>query len=150
GEWVQGGYQVFCFVFHQRLKAACHYTVAGLCEEVSQDKEIQFSKQTIAAISEITFRHSSKLHAKRSTINLEDVKLLARRSKSLKSCSLFLRMPSDKLTFVANGETAFLSYCSIPNVTLECLSSAFFLFPPLCHASLKCSDTCCTKEQQSL
>ncbi|XP_077787517.1 centromere protein S isoform X1 [Podarcis muralis] len=94
----------------QRLKAACHYTVAGLCEEVSQDKEIQFSKQTIAAISEITFRQceifakdlemfarllqsatrmrstrsaSNPRHAKRSTINLEDVKLLARRSKSL-------------------------------------------------------------------
>ncbi|XP_034974224.2 centromere protein S isoform X1 [Zootoca vivipara] len=76
----------------KRLKAACHYTVAGLCEEVSQDKEIQFSKQTIAAISEIAFRQCEYFakdlemfarHAKRSTVNLEDVKLLARRSKSL-------------------------------------------------------------------
>ncbi|XP_060132214.1 centromere protein S isoform X3 [Zootoca vivipara] len=78
----------------KRLKAACHYTVAGLCEEVSQDKEIQFSKQTIAAISEIAFRQCEYFakdlemfarHAKRSTVNLEDVKLLARRSKSLHS-----------------------------------------------------------------
>ncbi|XP_061456560.1 centromere protein S [Rhineura floridana] len=75
-----------------RLKAAFHYTVACLCEEVAEDKEIQFSKQAIAAISEITFRQCEIFakdlemfarHAKRSTVNLEDVKLLARRSKSL-------------------------------------------------------------------
>uniref|UniRef100_A0A8D0GGS1 Centromere protein S n=1 Tax=Sphenodon punctatus TaxID=8508 RepID=A0A8D0GGS1_SPHPU len=50
------------------------------------------SKQTIAAISEITFRQCDVFakdlemfarHAKRSTINIEDVKLLARRSSSL-------------------------------------------------------------------
>lgn len=40
----------------QRLKAAVHYTVGCLCEEVAEDKDVQFSKQTIAAISEITFR----------------------------------------------------------------------------------------------
>lgn len=40
----------------QRLKAAVHYTVGCLCEEVASDKEVQFSKQTIAAISEVTFR----------------------------------------------------------------------------------------------
>ncbi|XP_053136741.1 centromere protein S [Hemicordylus capensis] len=76
----------------QRLKAAFHYSVACLCEEVAEDKETQFTKQAIAAISEITFRQCELFakdlemfarHAKRSTINLEDVKLLARRSKSL-------------------------------------------------------------------
>lgn len=40
----------------QRLKAAVHYTVGCLCEEVASDKEMQFSKQTIAAISEMTFQ----------------------------------------------------------------------------------------------
>uniref|UniRef100_A0A9L0J641 Centromere protein S n=1 Tax=Equus asinus TaxID=9793 RepID=A0A9L0J641_EQUAS len=40
------------FSYRQRLKAAVHYTVGCLCEEVALDKEIQFSKQTIAAISE--------------------------------------------------------------------------------------------------
>lgn len=40
----------------QRLKAAVHYTVGCLCEEVALDKQVQFSKQTIAAISEVTFR----------------------------------------------------------------------------------------------
>ncbi|KAM8959390.1 centromere protein S isoform 2-T2 [Lycaon pictus] len=80
------------FSHRQRLKAAVHYTVGCLCEDVASDKEVQFSKQTIAAISELTFRqceHFAKdlemfaRHAKRSTINTEDVKLLARRSNSL-------------------------------------------------------------------
>ncbi|XP_013359746.1 PREDICTED: centromere protein S isoform X2 [Chinchilla lanigera] len=80
------------FSSQQRLKAAVHYTVGCLCQEVAADKEMQFSKQTIAAISEITFRQCENFardlelfarHAKRSTINTEDVKLLARRSNSL-------------------------------------------------------------------
>ncbi|XP_077314119.1 centromere protein S [Lithobates pipiens] len=82
----------------QRLKAAVHYTVGGLCQDVAEDKEIQFSKQAIAAISEITFRQCEILisikrfakdlemfarHGKRSTINVDDVKLISRRSRSL-------------------------------------------------------------------
>ncbi|XP_025068044.1 centromere protein S, partial [Alligator sinensis] len=76
----------------ERLKAAVHYNVGCLCQEVAEDQDIQFSKQTIAAISEITFRQCEIFakdlemfarHAKRSTINLDDVKLLARRSSSL-------------------------------------------------------------------
>ncbi|NWS71324.1 CENPS protein, partial [Crotophaga sulcirostris] len=76
----------------QRLQAAVHYTVGSLCQDVAEDKEVQFSKQTVAAIAEITFRQCEIFakdlemfarHAKRSTINTEDVKLLARRSNSL-------------------------------------------------------------------
>ncbi|NXG84792.1 CENPS protein, partial [Stercorarius parasiticus] len=80
----------------QRLKAAVHYTVGCLCQDVAEDKDVQFSKQTIAAISEITFRQCGTevcilseyflilfRHAKRSTVTTEDVKLLARRSNSL-------------------------------------------------------------------
>ncbi|XP_063143116.1 centromere protein S isoform X1 [Rattus norvegicus] len=36
----------------QRLKAAVHYTVGCLCQEVELDKQVHLSKQTIAAISE--------------------------------------------------------------------------------------------------
>ncbi|XP_066492981.1 centromere protein S [Tiliqua scincoides] len=88
----------------ERLQAAFHYTVACLCEEVAEDKEIQFSKQAIAAISEITFRQCEIFakdlemfarHAKRSTINLEDVKLLARRSNSLLR---YITQKSEELT----------------------------------------------------
>ncbi|NXU06814.1 CENPS protein, partial [Buphagus erythrorhynchus] len=79
----------------QRLKAAVHYTVGCLCEEVEEDKDVQFSKQSIAAISDITFRQCGTAalpagcflilcrHAKRTTVTTEDVKLLARRSSSL-------------------------------------------------------------------
>ncbi|NWY99486.1 CENPS protein, partial [Loxia curvirostra] len=78
----------------QRLKAAVHYTVGCLCQEVEEDKDVQFSKQSIAAISEITFRQCGTAglprecfllcrHAKRTTVTTEDVKLLARRSSSL-------------------------------------------------------------------
>uniref|UniRef100_A0A8D2LC50 Centromere protein S n=1 Tax=Varanus komodoensis TaxID=61221 RepID=A0A8D2LC50_VARKO len=49
-------------LFYQRLKAAVHYTVACLCEEVAEDKATQFSKQAIAAISEITFRQCGMTH----------------------------------------------------------------------------------------
>ncbi|KAM4703780.1 centromere protein S [Rhinophrynus dorsalis] len=76
----------------QRLKAAVHYNVGNLCREVADEQEIQISKQAIAAISEITFRQFETFakdlemfarHAKRTTINMDDVKLLARRSRSL-------------------------------------------------------------------
>ncbi|XP_070615431.1 centromere protein S isoform X4 [Erythrolamprus reginae] len=87
-----------------RLKAAFHYTVACLCEEVAEDKNIQFSRQTIAAISEITFRQCEIFakdlemfakHGKRSTVNVEDVKLLARRSNSLLK---YITQKSDELS----------------------------------------------------
>uniref|UniRef100_A0A8C6Y078 Centromere protein S n=1 Tax=Naja naja TaxID=35670 RepID=A0A8C6Y078_NAJNA len=83
----------------QRLKAAFHYTVACLCQEVAEDKNIQFSKQSIAAISEISLRQCEIFakdlemfakHGKRGTINVEDVKLLARRSNSL-----YFQTPAD-------------------------------------------------------
>ncbi|NWH78077.1 CENPS protein, partial [Piaya cayana] len=78
----------------QRLRAAVHYAVCGLCQEVAEDKAVQFSKQSLAAIAELTFRQCGTdtppgcflilcRHAKRSTITTEDVKLLARRSSSL-------------------------------------------------------------------
>lgn len=47
----------------QRLKAAVHYTVGCLCQEVALDKQMQFSKQTIAAISEVTFSQCGKATA---------------------------------------------------------------------------------------
>lgn len=43
-------------VYSQRLKAAVHYTTGLFCQEVAEHKEVEFSKQTIAAIAETTFR----------------------------------------------------------------------------------------------
>ncbi|XP_007900348.1 centromere protein S [Callorhinchus milii] len=76
----------------QRLRAAVHYTVGCLCQEVGEDKGKEFNKQTIAAIAETTFRQCEifaqdlelfSRHGKRSTVNTEDVKLLSRRSTAL-------------------------------------------------------------------
>ncbi|XP_045154135.1 centromere protein S-like [Echinops telfairi] len=75
----------------QKLKATVHRTVDCLCKEVAAEKEMQFSKQTVAAISEVLFacENFAKVlemfarHEKRSTINTDDGKLLARRSHSL-------------------------------------------------------------------
>ncbi|KAM6312856.1 centromere protein S [Podargus strigoides] len=91
-------------LFTQRLRAAVHYTVGCLCQEVGEDKTVRFSKQTIAAISEITFRQCENFakdlemfarHAKRSTVTTEDVKLLARRSSSLLK---YITQKSEELT----------------------------------------------------
>ncbi|XP_028369555.1 centromere protein S-like [Phyllostomus discolor] len=80
------------FSHQQRLKAAVHYTVGCLCSEAAADTQVQLSRQAVAAIAEVTFRQCENFakdlemfarHARRSTINTEDVKLLARRSNSL-------------------------------------------------------------------
>ncbi|XP_054878620.1 centromere protein S [Poeciliopsis prolifica] len=76
----------------QRLKAAVHYTVGRLCRKIGEEHRTEFSRQTIAAIAETTFRECDIFakdleafarHAKRSTVSAEDVKLLARRSSAL-------------------------------------------------------------------
>ncbi|XP_069774585.1 centromere protein S [Narcine bancroftii] len=93
--------------YTQRLRAAVHYNVGCFCEEIGEDKQIEFSKETIAAISETTFRQCANFakdleffakHGKRTTINTDDVKLLARRSKALQN---FITEKCDQL--VANN-----------------------------------------------
>ncbi|XP_028262326.1 centromere protein S [Parambassis ranga] len=88
----------------QRLKAAVHYTVGRLCQKTGQDLRVEFSRQVIAAITETTYRQCDIFakdleafarHAKRSTVSVEDVKLLARRSKAL---SNYIQNKSEELT----------------------------------------------------
>ncbi|XP_060775393.1 centromere protein S [Neoarius graeffei] len=78
----------------QRLKAAVHYTVSKLCQSIAAESEKEISKQAVAAIAEATFRQCEIFaedleafarHAKRHTITVDDVKLLARRSAALSS-----------------------------------------------------------------
>ncbi|CAI5687472.1 unnamed protein product [Oreochromis niloticus] len=105
---------------HQRLKAAVHYTVGRLCQKIGEDHRRQFSRQAIAAIAETTFRQCGRCstnedirslttlldifakdleafarHAKRSTVSVDDVKLVARRSTAL---SIYIQNKSDELT----------------------------------------------------
>ncbi|KAL4622576.1 centromere protein S-like [Arapaima gigas] len=80
------------FSHHQRLKAALHFTVGRLCEDIAGSSRKKFSKELVAAIAETTFRQCDIFakdleafarHAKRTTVNSEDVKLVARRSTAL-------------------------------------------------------------------
>ncbi|XP_022085728.1 centromere protein S-like isoform X2 [Acanthaster planci] len=76
----------------QRLNAAVHYSAGQICEELSQELDVTFSRQFIAVLSEATFKQCAVFatdlehfaqHGKRSVINADDVKLLARRSAPL-------------------------------------------------------------------
>ncbi|XP_036427050.1 centromere protein S [Colossoma macropomum] len=89
--------------YAQRLKAAVHYTVGRLCQQVAADHEKEFSRQAIAALAEITFRQCDIFatdleafakHAKRQTVTVDDVKLLARRSTAL---SNYIQQKSEEL-----------------------------------------------------
>ncbi|MCJ8729419.1 hypothetical protein PDJAM_G00106150 [Pangasius djambal] len=80
--------------YTQRLKAAVHYTVSKLCQSTAAECEKEMSRQVVAAITETTFRQCEIFakdleafarHAKRHTVTVDDVKLLARRSTALSS-----------------------------------------------------------------
>lgn len=45
----------------QRLKAALHYSVGKICEQCEQEANVKYSRESIAAISEATFRYSQTM-----------------------------------------------------------------------------------------
>nr|XP_022327579.1 centromere protein S-like [Crassostrea virginica] len=76
----------------QRLKAALYYTTLKISNELAEEKEVTLSRQVVASIAETTWSQCQQFaedlemfakHAKRSTINADDVKLLTRRSHKL-------------------------------------------------------------------
>ncbi|XP_062613628.1 centromere protein S-like [Saccostrea cucullata] len=76
----------------QKLKAALYYTTLKISDELAEEKEVTLSRQVVASIAETTWNQCQQFaedlemfakHAKRSTINAEDVKLLTRRSQKL-------------------------------------------------------------------
>ncbi|KAM9361636.1 centromere protein S [Symphorus nematophorus] len=88
---------------HLRLKAAVHYTVGLICQKIGEDHRREFSRRAIAAIAETAFRQCDIFakdleafarHAKRSTVSMEDVKLVARRSTAL---SIYIQNKSEEL-----------------------------------------------------
>ncbi|XP_012684833.1 centromere protein S [Clupea harengus] len=87
----------------QRLKAAIHFTTGQICQTIAADCGREFSRQAIAAIAETTFRQCDTFakdleafarHAKRNTINVDDVKLVSRRSTAL---STYIQQKSEEL-----------------------------------------------------
>ncbi|KAK4315820.1 hypothetical protein Pmani_012976 [Petrolisthes manimaculis] len=76
----------------QTLKAAIHFTVGRVCEEIGAEQDLTFSRHVIATLSELTSRqlqtYATDLeafagHAKRTVIAPDDVKLLVRRNPQM-------------------------------------------------------------------
>eukprot|EP00041_Stephanoeca_diplocostata_P003230 m.32925 g.32925 ORF g.32925 m.32925 type:complete len:120 (-) comp14168_c0_seq5:296-655(-) len=81
-------------VTERRLKSAVHYTVGEIIKAaVAEDAELpQFSRKFYKHLSDLTFRQFSTVafdlqsfarHAKRTTVSVDDVKLVSRRSEGL-------------------------------------------------------------------
>ncbi|GFT36787.1 centromere protein S [Nephila pilipes] len=76
----------------EKLQTSVHYAVGKICTDAAESFKVQFSKEFIASVADLAFRQAGIFaedleafakHAKRSTVNTDDVKLLARRSESL-------------------------------------------------------------------
>ncbi|KAF4525255.1 hypothetical protein B566_EDAN012790 [Ephemera danica] len=78
----------------QKLKVSVFNDVRKICEEVGQTTKMSFSRKSMDLISELVWRklkiygedlEAFSKHAKRATINSDDVKLLVRRNASLRA-----------------------------------------------------------------
>ncbi|OWF53187.1 centromere protein S-like [Mizuhopecten yessoensis] len=77
----------------QRLKASVHHTVVRICSELQDDdSKVPINNSVMAAIAETTWRYVQDVtqdlemfakHAKRTTVNADDVKLLLRKCPKL-------------------------------------------------------------------
>ncbi|XP_005109635.1 centromere protein S [Aplysia californica] len=76
----------------QRLKAATYYSIKQISKEVEEDMEVSFNPQILALLNESLHRQTESWaidlenfakHAKRTDVNLADVRLLARRNNTL-------------------------------------------------------------------
>ncbi|XP_031574714.1 centromere protein S-like [Actinia tenebrosa] len=98
--------------YQQRIKAALHYTVGRICEQIEIENGMQYSRQFIAALTETTYRQCESFavdlelfakHAKRTTINRDDVQLLARKSPAL---AKHIKSLSDEIAATNEAEKA--------------------------------------------
>lgn len=80
------------FAQTQRLKAALHYSIGKTYEEVASDHGMKVNREMMAAVTEMVYEqcrlvsHDLELfakHAKRTTVNTDDVLLMCRRNPSL-------------------------------------------------------------------
>ena len=79
-------------LIEQELKAAVGLTVSDICSELKSELGLDFSPEVVAALTELTLEKNKRSaedleafaqHAKRSTVSVEDVKLLTRRNTAL-------------------------------------------------------------------
>lgn len=76
----------------KRLKAAIHFAVGQTCQEIADKEQISFQKKVLAVMTEAAWKYSEMMardlelfaqHARRNTISVEDVKMVARKSPKL-------------------------------------------------------------------
>jgi len=76
----------------KQIKAGCHYHIAKIAEDEAQRLKTTASRQTVAALTEVFFEHAKTIaqdleafakHAKRSTVQPEDVRMCVRRNEGL-------------------------------------------------------------------
>ncbi|XP_014661764.1 PREDICTED: centromere protein S-like [Priapulus caudatus] len=103
GHDVQGRLRVSCL--SQRLKAAFHYTVGKICEKFAEENDVTFTRKLLPLFSEAVCQQAQSFavdlelfanHAKRTTINADDVKLLVRKNPDL----------LDRINGLCDAETA--------------------------------------------
>ena len=91
-------------LIEQELRAALGLTVSDICSELKSELGVEFSPEVVAALTELTLEKNKRSaedleafaqHAKRSTINVEDVKLLTRRNPALVTKYLIGESSSD-------------------------------------------------------
>ncbi|XP_076825354.1 centromere protein S-like [Clavelina lepadiformis] len=79
-------------ITEEKFKQVIHHTTAKICQEVSEETGIVYSKQAIATLAEICYRQSEMFakdlelftrHARRKKISADDVLMLARKTSSL-------------------------------------------------------------------
>eukprot|EP01088_Endostelium_zonatum_P015075 TRINITY_DN3547_c0_g1_i1.p1 TRINITY_DN3547_c0_g1~~TRINITY_DN3547_c0_g1_i1.p1 ORF type:complete len:230 (+),score=93.85 TRINITY_DN3547_c0_g1_i1:19-708(+) len=79
----------------KQIKSGLHYYIAKICEEEANKMEIGLSRQTVNILNELVFEKATQVyssdlesfakHARRATIQPDDVKLLARRQPQILS-----------------------------------------------------------------
>ncbi|POI36171.1 hypothetical protein CIB84_000076 [Bambusicola thoracicus] len=95
GRGALGGLRAeLCGAVLQRLRAAVHYTTGCLCQDVAEDKGVLFSKQTVAAISEITFRQC---------VCFSQLKYITQKSDELASSNMEQKEKKKKKSTAAKG-----------------------------------------------
>ena len=94
----------FITSIEQELRAAVGLTVSDICSQLKTELGLDFSPEVVAALTALTVEKNKRSaedleafaqHAKRSTINVEDVKLLTRRNAALVTIRRSMDSPSD-------------------------------------------------------
>ena len=84
--------RLITLLINQELRSALGLTVTDICSELKSELGLDFSPEVVAALTELSLEKNKRSaedleafaqHAKRSTVNVEDVKLLTRRNAAL-------------------------------------------------------------------